>query len=121
MTEDCIKYIHYFINAFIGVTVSRINGVNLKVKKGKDITGKSPDVIADKYKIGRKFQGANVFDNITVLENLEISLCGYCSVWKAFTYKRNEINKKRIDELLSEIELTDVKNVLATELSHGQR
>lgn len=88
---------------------------------GKDITGKSPDVIADKYKIGRKFQGANVFDNMTVLENLEISLCGYSSIWKAFTYKRNEKNKKRIDELLSEIELTDVKNVLASELSHGQR
>lgn len=39
---------------------------------GKDITGKSVSEISRKYKIGRKFQGPNVFDNMTVRENGEM-------------------------------------------------
>ena len=54
------------------------------VYNGHDITGKEPGDIASKYKIGRKFQGPNVFDNMTVYENIEIALKGYTSIHKAF-------------------------------------
>ena len=43
---------------------------------GVNITGKSTTEITRKYRIGRKFQGPNVFDNMTVQENVEISMEG---------------------------------------------
>ena len=89
--------------------------------EGHNITGKEPGVIASKYKIGRKFQGPNVFDNMTVIENVEIALKGYTTILKAFTYSRTEENKKRINDILETIQLYDQRNLMAAELSHGQR
>jgi urea transport system ATP-binding protein len=89
--------------------------------KGVDITGKSPDEIAGKYKIGRKFQGPNVFDNMTVYRNIEIALSGYTTVWKSLFYRRTTEIKKKIKALLEQIRLYEIRDVMATELSHGQR
>lgn len=89
--------------------------------EGNDITGKEPGVIASKYNIGRKFQGPNVFDNMTVYENIEIALRGYTSIVKAFAYRRSGDKKKRIQEILETIQLYEQKDMMATELSHGQR
>lgn len=88
---------------------------------GHDITGKDPSEIAEKYKIGRKFQGPNVFDNMTVYENIEIALKGYTSVRKSFIYRRDNEKKKVIKDVLEKIQLYDYKDFLAAELSHGQR
>lgn len=88
---------------------------------GADITGLNPSVIAEKYKIGRKFQGPNVFENMTVYENVEIALKGYTSVWKSFCYRRTPEIKARIRQVLESIQLYELRSVLATELSHGQR
>lgn len=89
--------------------------------EGHDITGKKPSEIASKYKIGRKFQGPNVFENMTVYENVEIALGGYTSIIKAFLYRRSAKVKEKIKEILKSIQLWDVRDVMATELSHGQR
>ena len=88
---------------------------------GENIIGKEPRVIASKYKIGRKFQGPNVFDNMTVYENIEIALKGYTSIAKAFTYRRTDKVKAEIKEVLDLIQLYDRRDMMATELSHGQR
>lgn len=89
--------------------------------EGKEITGKEPGVIASKYKIGRKFQGPNVFDNMTVYENIEIALKGHTSIMKAFSYRRTEEKKEKIKEILEMIQLYEQRNMMATELAHGQR
>lgn len=89
--------------------------------EGNDITGKESGIIASKYKIGRKFQGPNVFDNMTIYENIEIALKGYTTIYKAFRYKRNQDHKRRIKEILETIQLYDQRDMMATELSHGQR
>lgn len=88
---------------------------------GYNITGKSPSEIASRYKIGRKFQGPNVFENMTVYDNIEISLNGYTSVIRSFFYKRNAEKKKTLKNILEKIQLYDSRNILANELSHGQR
>lgn len=88
---------------------------------GRNITGKEPGVIASKYGIGRKFQGPNVFDNMTVYENIEIALNGYTSIWKAFTYRRTKAIKEQIEGILNTVQLYSQRDMMATELSHGQR
>ncbi len=89
--------------------------------EGENITGKEPGIIASKYKIGRKFQGPNVFDNMTVYENIEIALKGYTSIAKAFTYRRSGRVKAEISKILDLIQLSGQRDMMAAELSHGQR
>jgi len=89
--------------------------------EGKDIVGKEPGVISSQYNIGRKFQGPNVFDNMTVYENIEIALKGYTNIPKAIAYRRSEKTRSEIKEVLELIQLYENKDIMATELSHGQR
>lgn len=89
--------------------------------KHHQLVGKTPGTIASKYHIGRKFQGPNVFDNMTVYENIEIALKGYTSIGKAFGYRRGKKQKEKIEDVLRKINLYDQREMMATELSHGQR
>lgn len=88
---------------------------------GIDITGKRSSEVSYKHKIGRKFQGPNLFDNMTVYENIEVSLEGYTSVTKSFFFKRTKEIKNKIDNILKQIDLYEQSNVIAADLSHGQR
>lgn len=88
---------------------------------GIDITGKRSSEVSYKHKIGRKFQGPNLFDNMTVYENIEVSLEGYTSVTKSFFFKRTKEIKNKIDNILKQIDLYKHSNVIAADLSHGQR
>lgn len=90
-----------------------LNGVN--------IAGKTPDAIAQRFNVGRKFQGPNVFDYMTVWENVEVALAGNSSVLKTFLYKKTKEIKKEIDEILFKINLYEKKDVVTTSLSHGER
>ncbi len=89
--------------------------------EGKNIAGKEAGEIASNYHIGRKFQGPNVFDNMSVYENIEIALKGYTDIKDAFFYRRNSKIKKKIEDILELIQLSDYRDYMATELSHGQR
>ena len=86
---------------------------------GKNIAGK--DEISDKFQVGRKFQGPNIFDYMTVEENVEVALSGYSSLLKTFTYRRKKNIQEKIDEILEQINLKDEKEILPNYLSHGQR
>lgn len=88
---------------------------------GIDITGKRSSEVSYKHKIGRKFQGPNLFDNMTVYENIEVSLEGYTSVKKSFFFRRTNEIKNKIDNILKQIDLYKQSNVIAADLSHGQR
>lgn len=88
---------------------------------GKEITGVEPYKISEVYKIGRKFQGPNIFANMTVFENVEVALRGYSSLIKTFTYRRTPEIVAKIEGILKEINLYEYKDMISSSLSHGQR
>ncbi|MBP2665251.1 MAG: urea transporter, ATP-binding protein UrtD [Firmicutes bacterium] len=88
---------------------------------GADITGCSPHEIAGKYKVGRKFQGPNLFDFLSVYENVEVALAGHSSVLKTFLYRKNKSIADEIKTILEQINLYGKRDVISTSLSHGER
>jgi len=62
--------------------------------------------------IGRKFQTPSVFDNLSVLENIELA---------ALASPRGQDVRARIDRVLRLVRLEHQSGVLARNLSHGQR
>ena len=88
---------------------------------GIDITGKTPHEIARRYGIGRKFQGPNLFENMTALRNLE--LAAPCRGGAARTLFRRVTHDEylRAREVLGGIGLGGKRSLLACELSHGER
>lgn len=88
---------------------------------GENITKKDPSVISSKYKIGRKFQGPNVFDNMTVYDNILMAISGYSTVWKTLTFRKDKKTEARVQEILQFINLFEEWEILAVNLSHGQR
>lgn len=88
---------------------------------GHDITGAAPYKIANTYRIGRKFQGPNIFANMTVFENVEVALRGFSSLLKTFTYRRTPQIVEKIDDILNQINLYDYRDMISASLSHGQR
>ncbi len=71
--------------------------------------------------IGRKFQKPSVFENHTVLENLELALKADKSVRKSLFFRLNAEQLERIDEVLGIIALGPDRERQAGELSHGQK
>lgn len=116
---------------------------------GKNITGEDVSAISSAG-VGRKFQVPNVFDSLSVWDNMRLAipssrkstrdvaqrleditprLAGPAGIacYKAFKAMRNvggrmtpEL-KDRIEQLLSRVNLLDHRNELARNLSHGQR
>jgi len=71
--------------------------------------------------IGRKFQKPTVFESLTVFENLYLSLKSDRSIRETlFARMRGEQND-RIDATLKTIRLTERRDDLAGDLSHGQK
>lgn len=71
--------------------------------------------------IGRKFQKPSVFENLSVFDNLEISMAGTRTVWGTFKAKLNGESQDRIEEMASTINLLKQLNQPAGLLSHGQK
>lgn len=88
---------------------------------GHKITNTAPYKIAETYKIGRKFQGPNIFANMTVFENVEVALRGYSSLIKTFTYRRTPEIVEKINGILKQINLYEFRDMISSSLSHGQR
>ena len=81
---------------------------------GEDITGLSPHEIAGQYGVGRKFQGPNLFDYLTVYENVEVALAGHSSVLNTFLYRKNRAIADEIKTILEQINLYGKKDVIST-------
>ncbi len=69
----------------------------------------------------RKFQVPSVFVNLTVFENMELSLKGNKKVWQSIFHKTSDDEKKLIDETLEKVGLKDRKDILAGSLAHGEK
>ena len=82
--------------------------------EGEDITGKGFDVNRHRQKVGMVFQQFNLFNNLTVLENITISLT---KVKK----KSEEESKEKALKLLKRVGLEDKANAYPSQLSGGQK
>ena len=71
--------------------------------------------------IGRKFQKPTVFESHTVADNIRLALAGERSLFSALFGARNRIPEERIDAVLSTVRLTEHRERLAADLSHGQK
>jgi len=71
--------------------------------------------------IGRKFQKPTVFEQHTVVENLELAVAGDKSIWKTLFSSLTGAQRTRIDEVLETIRLQDRRDMRAGMLSHGQK
>ena len=82
--------------------------------EGEDITAKGFDVNKHRQKVGMVFQQFNLFNNLTVLENITISLT---KVKK----KSEEESKEKALKLLKRVGLEDKANAYPSQLSGGQK
>lgn len=71
--------------------------------------------------IGRKFQKPSVFENLSVFDNLELSMDGTRSVWGIYKAKLNSEAGDRIEAIAETINLRDQMHRSAGSLSHGQK
>ena len=82
--------------------------------EGEDITAKGFDVNKHRQKVGMVFQQFNLFNNLTVLENITISLT---KVKK----QSEEESKEKALKLLKRVGLEDKANTYPSQLSGGQK
>ena len=71
--------------------------------------------------IGRKFQKPTVFESLTVFENLYLSLKSDRSIRETLFARLRGEQQDRIDATLKTIRLTERRDDLAGDLSHGQK
>jgi urea transport system ATP-binding protein len=71
--------------------------------------------------VGRKFQTPSIYENLTVLENLEVSYPYGRGVFGSLMFKRNATVLNKINEIAKEIMLDESLDVEAGLLSHGQK
>ncbi|MEM9272496.1 MAG: urea ABC transporter ATP-binding protein UrtD [Cyanobacteria bacterium P01_F01_bin.143] len=88
--------------------------------QGKDITNKNPYEIA-RMGIGRKFQNPNVYNELTVFENILLALKGTHSILNSITAKLTQGKRDKIIDVLDRIGLLDDAATQVSSLSHGQK
>jgi urea transport system ATP-binding protein len=71
--------------------------------------------------IGRKFQTPAVYENLTIWNNLLISLNRPRGLWSTITYRVTSEDRDRIDEILKIVSLGDQRDAQAGYLSHGKK
>lgn len=71
--------------------------------------------------IGRKFQKPTVIENLTVFENLELTLRGHRGVFESLFFQLTAAGKARIDEVFDIIGLQAKRQQLAGSLAHGEK
>ena len=82
--------------------------------EGEDITAKGFDVNRHRQKVGMVFQQFNLFNNLTVLENITISLT-------RVKKQSEEESKEKALKLLKRVGLEDKANAYPSQLSGGQK
>ncbi|ATQ28902.1 urea ABC transporter ATP-binding protein [Rhodococcus ruber Chol-4] len=87
-------------------------------KSGIELLGKKVHKIA-RLGVGRTFQTASVFEQLTVLQNLDIAAGSGRSPWSLL--RRRTTVLPQIEEALETIGLTGLRDVPAGILAHGQK
>ena len=71
--------------------------------------------------VGRKFQVPSVFVNLSVLDNMILSLKGHKGIWDSIFHKPSKDELERIDEVLQKVGLAGRTEVKAGSLAHGEK
>jgi urea transport system ATP-binding protein len=71
--------------------------------------------------VGRKFQTPSIYENLSVYQNLEVSYPKGRSVWGSLFFERNSAVEQQVLKIAEEIMLTEVLDLEAALLSHGQK
>jgi urea transport system ATP-binding protein len=71
--------------------------------------------------VGRKFQTPSIYENLTVYQNLEVSYPKGRGVFGSLTFKRTAEVEAQVRKVAEEIMLTDLLDLEAALLSHGQK
>jgi urea transport system ATP-binding protein len=87
---------------------------------GRDITGLAPDVIFSTG-ISRKFQVPNMYETLSVYDNVMVSLAGDRHVFRYLFKELSPEEADRIWDILELVELADRANDPVDTLSHGER
>ena len=87
---------------------------------GQDVTGWAPDAIFQAG-ISRKFQVPNLYETLSVFDNVMVSLKGRRRVLQTLLQLLTAAERDRIWEVLEFIDLADKANQPADTLSHGER
>jgi urea transport system ATP-binding protein len=87
---------------------------------GQDITGWAPDEIFQAG-ISRKFQVPNMYETLSVFDNVMVSLQGRRRVFSMLFQRLSGEERDRIWGILEFVELADKANSPADALSHGER
>ena len=88
--------------------------------QGREITNKTPYEIS-RMGIGRKFKNTNVYNDITVFENILLALKGARGVFSSITSKLTKAKKSKISSVLERVGLLDLAFTKVSSLSHGQK
>ena len=88
--------------------------------KGKEMRGKREYRIV-RAGIGRKFQNPSIFENLTVIENLEISHPSGRGILGCLLFRRTPAIDQQMRAVAAEIGLLEKLNTEAGILSHGQK
>jgi urea transport system ATP-binding protein len=98
---------------------TRATGGSIKFN-GIELT-KFPEYKIVQAGVGRKFQTPSIYENLSVLENLEISFPRGRSVFGSLMFKRTQDVTDRILETAEMIFLSEQLDAQAGLLSHGQK
>ncbi len=71
--------------------------------------------------IGRKFQVPSVFVNLSVEDNMVLSLKGNKGVWQSIFHKTTMEELEKITQTLQDVGLTERRHIRAGSLSHGEK
>jgi len=99
---------------------TRPDGGRVLFDGGVDLTRLDEAAIAS-LGIGRKFQKPTVFENLSVLENLELALESDRRTLPTLLARLSGRQQRRIDQVLDTVGLGARRHALAGTLSHGQK
>lgn len=71
--------------------------------------------------VGRKFQTPSVYEDLSVLENFEISLPGMHGLFQSLTFRRTAKVRAQIEAIAEQVFLDSQLHRRAGQLSHGQK
>nr|WP_323782473.1 phosphonate ABC transporter ATP-binding protein [Amylibacter sp.] len=91
-----------------------LNGTELTKLRGSDLRNA-------RRKIGMVFQGFNLVDRLTVMENVQSGRLGYISTWAAVTRRYPKEDIRRAFELMERVGIAQYADKRADELSGGER
>ena len=88
--------------------------------KGEDITGLPPFIICRKS-ISRSFQIVNVFNRLTVFENVQVAVLSHQKkTFNIFSPAKNMAGRETM-EILESVGLAEKANIISSTLSHGDQ